>query len=108
MLFLIGSYLIPIDFLMMSRSVKALFLVFVAALPIVLAAQETTGIEDERMQELMARNAEAEQWFGPRNKVSVGFRFLTSGGTVATHATWPVCRPATFGARPEEPKAVTS
>ncbi len=39
-------------------------------------------MEEERMKLLTERNAEAEQWFGPRNKVTVGFRLLSSGGHV--------------------------
>ncbi len=67
---------------MTLRSLKVPSLLLIAALPAFLSAQETTGMEEERMKALTERNAEAEQWFGPRNKISVGFRFLTSGGHV--------------------------
>lgn len=67
---------------MPPRSLPVALFSLLASLPALLPAQETTGIEDERMQELMARNAAAEQWFGPRNKVSAGFRLLSSGGNV--------------------------
>jgi hypothetical protein len=67
---------------MTKRSLQVAALFFVATLPAVLPAQETTGMEEERMKALTARNAEQEQWFGPRNKISIGFRFLTSGGHV--------------------------
>lgn len=53
---------------------------FVLASAAALRAQETSGIEDERMQALQARNE--RDWLGPRNKVSVGFRLLNSGGSV--------------------------
>ena len=37
-------------------------------------------MEDERMQEIAKHNE--EEWAGPKNRVSVGFRVLNSGGTV--------------------------
>lgn len=69
------------DFSMTQRSLQVATLLLLASAPTFLAAQET-GMEEERMKALQARQAEAEKWFGPRNKVSVGFRFLTSGGQV--------------------------
>lgn len=69
------------DFPMTQRSLQVVALLLLASLPTLLPAQET-GMEEERMKLLQQRNAEAEQWFGPRNKISVGFRFLASGGKV--------------------------
>jgi hypothetical protein len=66
---------------MNQRSLSLVSLLLLAAsLPALLRAQETTGIEDERMQEL-AKHVD-EQWIGPKNKATVGFRVLNSGGTV--------------------------
>jgi hypothetical protein len=67
---------------MTKRSLQVASLLLLATIPALLPAQETTGMEEERMKALTERNAEQEQWFGPRNKISVGFRFLTSGGRV--------------------------
>ena len=66
---------------MNQRSLPLASLLLLASLPLVLPAQETTGIEDERMQELAKR--QDEEWIGPKNKTSVGFRVLNSGGTVS-------------------------
>lgn len=65
---------------MKQRSLSLASLLLLAGLPVLLPAQETTGIEDERMQELAKR--QDEEWIGPKNKTSVGFRVLNSGGTV--------------------------
>jgi hypothetical protein len=65
---------------MIPRSLSFVSVLFLASLPSVMLAQETTGKEDERMETLAARNQ--KEWLGPRNKVSVGFRLLDSGGKV--------------------------
>lgn len=52
----------------------------VSVFPVAVSAQQTSGIEEERMAALAARNE--RQWQGPRNKVSVSFHILDSGGTV--------------------------
>lgn len=65
---------------MTSRSFKLTALALVAAAPVLLPAQESTAKEEERMAAL-SRN-EGQQWYSPRTKVSVGFRFLSSGGRV--------------------------
>jgi hypothetical protein len=65
---------------MNQRSLSYLPVLLLASLPALLPAQETTGIEDERMQAIAKRNE--EEWAGPKNKVTVGFRVLNTGGTV--------------------------
>lgn len=69
---------------MTHRPLHVLSLLALISLPALLAAQESSGKEDERMQALEERNLREEeaQWFGPRNHVTIGFRFLTSGGKV--------------------------
>jgi len=67
-------------FSMYQRSLPLFALLALVSLPALLPAQETTGIEDERMQAIAARKE--EEWFGPRNKVNIGFRVLNTGGTV--------------------------
>lgn len=66
----------------MQRSLSFATILVLAALPVALRAQQSSGAEDERMAALVARNAAAEQWFGPKNKVTIGFRVLASGGNV--------------------------
>lgn len=65
---------------MKQRSLSFASVLLLVSLPVLLPAQETTGLEDERMQEI-ARRGE-EEWMGPKSKISVGFRVLNSGGTV--------------------------
>ncbi|MFZ5495010.1 MAG: hypothetical protein ACOZE5_06690 [Verrucomicrobiota bacterium] len=65
---------------MMPRSLKPAALVLLAALPALLPAQETSAREDERMNQLL-RN-DGPEWREPRTRVTVGLRFLRSGGTV--------------------------
>lgn len=67
-------------FFMNQRSLSFASVLFLASLPVLLPAQETTGIEDERMQEIAKR--QDEEWVGPKNRLNVGFRVLNSGGTV--------------------------
>lgn len=67
---------------MTLRSLRLVALASVAAVPALLPAQETSGKEDERMEALVKAENQALQWFGPRNKVSIGFRVLNSAGTV--------------------------
>lgn len=65
---------------MTLRSLSTTFLLALAAVPALLTAQiETSAKEDERMAAL-ARDDDG--WFSPRNKVSVGFRILSSGAKV--------------------------
>jgi len=66
---------------MNQRSLSFVSILLLASLPALLPAQETTGMEDERMQEIAKHNE--EEWAGPKNRVSVGFRVLNSGGTVS-------------------------
>ncbi len=66
---------------MTHRSLQIASVLLLASLPMIGRAQETTGKEDERMENLAARNQ--QEWMGPRNKVDVGIRFLNSGGKVA-------------------------
>lgn len=68
-------------FFMNKRSLPLASILLLASLPALLPAQETTGIEDERMQEIARR--QDEEWIGPKNKTSVGFRVLNQGGTVS-------------------------
>ncbi len=63
---------------MMSRF-RSAALVLLAALPVVLTAQETSAKEEERMSQL-ARND--GMWYTPKTRVSVGIRILDSGGKV--------------------------
>lgn len=65
---------------MKQRSLSLASILLLAGLPVLVSAQETSGIEDERMQEIAKHNE--EEWQGPRSKVTVGFRVLNSGGTV--------------------------
>jgi len=65
---------------MNQRALSLASALLLASLPILSSAQETSGIEDERMQEIARHNE--EEWQGPQNKVTVGFRVLNSGGTV--------------------------
>jgi hypothetical protein len=68
---------------MMNRripSIARLLALVVSVLPVAVSAQQTSGIEEERMAALAARNE--RQWQGPRNKVTVAFRILDTGGTV--------------------------
>ncbi len=87
---------------MTPRSLQVAIALLLASLPALLPAQEISGMEEERMKALEARNAQAEQWFGPRNKVLVAFRLLSSGGRVdfgnlgAVQAKF--IAPASFGA----------
>lgn len=64
---------------MTLRSLKSLFLLSTLAAPAILSAQITSSSEEERLEKLMADSA---QWYVPRNRVSVGFRALSSGGKV--------------------------
>ena len=66
---------------MNQRSLSFLPVLFLACVPAVLWAQETTGIEDERMQELARYNE--QEWSGPKNRANIGFRLLNSGGTIS-------------------------
>ena len=69
------------DFPMTQRFLQVASLSLLVFLPVLLPAQQS-GMEEERMKVLAERNAQAEQWFGPRNKISVGFRLLASSGHV--------------------------
>lgn len=64
---------------MTHRLLPAFLTALFAGLPILAVAQDISAKEEERMQAL--QNA-GEQWFAPRNKVTVGFRLLNSGGQV--------------------------
>lgn len=65
---------------MTLRSLRFLFILSTVAAPIVLPAQGiSSSSEEERLEKLMADSA---QWYVPRNRVSVGFRALNSGGKV--------------------------
>src|SRR5690242_14694875 len=66
--------------LMTPRPFKFVALALLAFVPVLLPAQEGSAKEEERMAAL-GRN-EGQQWYSPRTKVSVGFRFLNSGGRV--------------------------
>lgn len=66
---------------MNQRSLSFLSVLFLASVPVLLPAQETTGMEDERMQELAKYNE--QEWAGPKNRANVGFRLLSSGGTIS-------------------------
>jgi len=66
---------------MHPRSLQLAAFLAILSVPALLPAQETTGIQDERMQAIASRKQQ-EEWFGPRNKVTVAFHILNSGGTV--------------------------
>jgi hypothetical protein len=71
----------PMAFPFMTlRSLRYILLLSTLAAPACLPAQVTTSSsEEERLEKLMADSA---QWYVPRNRVSVGFRMLNSGGKV--------------------------
>ena len=85
---------------MIPRSLSFASVLLLASLPATLLAQETSGREDERLETLAARTQ--KEWIGPRNKVSVGFRLLDSGGKVDFGNLGPVpaklIAPASAGA----------
>jgi hypothetical protein len=65
---------------MTLRSLKQILLLSTLAAPVLLPAQLNSSSEEERLEKLMADSA---QWYVPRNRVSVGFRVLNSGGKVS-------------------------
>ena len=70
----------PMAFPFMTlRSLRNILLISTLAAPVLLPAQITSSSEEERLEKLMADSA---QWYVPRNRVSVGFRMLSSGGKV--------------------------
>src|SRR4051812_40657176 len=65
---------------MTLRSLKHILLLSTLAAPVLLPAQlSSSSSEEERLEKLMADSA---QWYVPRNRVSIGFRVLSSGGKV--------------------------
>jgi hypothetical protein len=65
---------------MTQRLLKASFVTLLASLPVLLPAQvEVSGKEEERLEALARSEGE---WRAPKNKLSVGFRILNSGGQV--------------------------
>ncbi len=69
----------PFPFMTLRLPPKKLFLLTLIGLPALLPAQEASSSEEERLQRLMA---DATQWYVPNNRVSIGFRMLSSGGKV--------------------------
>ncbi len=70
----------PMAFPFMTlRLLRNILLISTLAAPALLPAQITSSTEEERLEKLMADSA---QWYVPRNRVSVGFRMLSSGGKV--------------------------
>ncbi len=67
-------------FPMTLRLLKTASLLALISVPALLSAQtETTGKEEERLEALARSQGE---WYVPKTKISVGFRFLNSGGKV--------------------------
>lgn len=64
---------------MTSRLLPIFALALISALPAMLSAQETSAKEDERMAALVRDDG---QWREPRTRVTVGVRFLSTGGQV--------------------------
>jgi hypothetical protein len=64
---------------MTLRPLKAFLILSTLVAPAILSAQITSSSEEERLEKLMADSA---QWYVPRNRVSIGFRALSSGGKV--------------------------
>lgn len=64
---------------MTLRLPKSLVALTFIGLPVLLAAQEASSSEEERLQRLMT---DAAEWYVPKHRVSLGFRMLTSGGKV--------------------------
>jgi hypothetical protein len=70
----------PMAFPFMTlRSLRNILLISTLAAPVFMTAQITSSSEEERLEKLMA---DSSQWYVPRNRVSVGFRMLSSGGKV--------------------------
>lgn len=66
---------------MTSRLTKYAALALFAAAPALLPAQDSGSAKEEERLAALGRN-EADQWYSPRSRVTVGFRFLSNGGRV--------------------------
>lgn len=66
---------------MTSRLTQFAALALFVAAPVLVPAQDSGSAKEEERLAALGRN-EADQWYSPRSRVTVGFRFLTSGGRV--------------------------